>query len=151
MQRVGPEGPRAIETRDFGPVSFCDFGPEIAHLPDRQRLAAGRRADQPSVIADTVAQHCGNDYPQARAFICGARRVDCLEGERRLPKMVDDGGDTLLKHLRRADSHGQLDLFRRKVVQASPYGIEPAVELKSVAKPGSEIFRRVRMSIRQAR
>jgi hypothetical protein len=64
--------------------------------------------------------------------------------------VVYDSRNAAFEHLRRAGEDGDLNLLRRKVIQPTPNGIQPILELAAVAKPRSQIFGRVSMGIRQA-
>src|SRR5262249_24444839 len=63
--------------------------------------------------------------------------------------MINDGGNPLFQHLRRAKSHSEPNLFGGKVIEPGPDSVQPVLEPKRVTKACSEIFRRVSMSIGQ--
>jgi hypothetical protein len=48
--------------------------------------------------------------------------------------VIDDGGNTAFQHLRSAKKHGKLNLLRGKMIQPTPNGSQPIVELKAVTK-----------------
>jgi hypothetical protein len=48
--------------------------------------------------------------------------------------VVYDGGNAAFQHLRRAIENGELNLLQRKMIQPTPNGNQPILELAAVTK-----------------
>jgi hypothetical protein len=90
---------------------------------DRQGSPASRRTDEPPFAIDSITLHHGNDRSHARAFVSGPRAVKRRKRHWRLAKMIYDGGNPALEHLRRTKTHGEPNFFIAKMIQPTPDGV----------------------------